>query len=216
MQTRGKCVWGGAAVTMALIALAPANAGAAQDQPSGASVRAAATSHAATNPRATVEPPYVIGPDDVLSIVFWKDKELSADVTVRPDGKISLPLLNDVQAQGRTPDELRDALKSAAQAYLEDPNPTVIVKEIKSRRVFITGQVEKPGPYPLTGDMTVLQLIALAGGMREFADGSNITIMRKAADGRIQTLPFNYRDVLKRKNLFQNVQLKPGDTVVVP
>jgi len=215
MKSRDKCVWGSAVAALALIALAPASLG-AQDQPSGANARVAATPHPSTNSRATAEPPYVIGPDDVLSIVFWKDKDLSVDVTVRPDGKISLPLLNDVQAQGRTPDELRDALKSAAQAYLEDPNPTVIVKEIKSRRVFITGQVEKPGPYPLTGDMTVLQLIALAGGMREFADGSNITIMRKAADGSTQMLPFNYRDVLKRKNLRQNVQLKPGDTVVVP
>src|SRR4029078_5497827 len=115
-------------------------------------------------------PRYVIGPDDVLSIVFWKDKDLSAEVTVRPDGKVSLPLLNDIQAQGRTPDELRDALKQAAQAFVEDPNPTVMVKEIKSRRVFITGQVEKPGPYPLTGETTVLQLIAMAGGIREFAD----------------------------------------------
>jgi polysaccharide export outer membrane protein len=158
----------------------------------------------------------VIGPDDVLSIVFWKDKDLSAEVTVRPDGKVSLPLLNDIQAQGRTPDELRDALKQAAQAFVEDPNPTVMVKEIKSRRVFITGQVEKPGPYPLTGETTVLQLIAMAGGIREFADGSNITIIRKADNGRTEILPFNYRDVLKRKNLTQNVQLKPGDTVVVP
>jgi polysaccharide biosynthesis/export protein len=219
MRSRDKCVWGSAVVAMALIALAPASAG-AQEQPSGANLRPAPAPRAAATSRpgtaARVEPPYVIGPDDVLQIVFWKDKDLSVEVTVRPDGKVSLPLLNDVQAQGRTPDELRDALKVAAQAFLEDPNPTVIVKEIKSRRVFITGQVEKPGPYPLTGDMTVLQLIAMAGGMREFADGSNITIMRRTPDGSTQTLAFNYRDVLKRKNLHQNVQLKPGDTVVVP
>src|SRR5262249_19770844 len=212
---------GSAVVGLALVALAPASPAAAQDQQVAANTRvvsaprAAATAHGGST-ATRVEPPYVIGPDDVLSIVFWKDKDLSVEVTVRPDGKVSLPLLNDVQAQGRTPDELRDALKVAAAAFLEDPNPTVIVKEIKSRRVFITGQVEKPGPYPLTGDMTVLQLIAMAGGMREFADGSNITIMRKAADGSTQMLPFNYRDVLKRKNLRQNVQLKPGDTVVVP
>jgi len=159
---------------------------------------------------------YVIGPDDVLSIVFWKDKDLSADVTVRPDGKVSLPLLNDIQAQGRTPDQLRDAIRQAALAYVEDPNPTVMVKEIKSRRVFITGQVEKPGPYPLTAETSVLQLIAMAGGVREFADGSNISIIRRMDNGRTQILPFNYRDVLKRKHLDQNVQLKPGDTVVVP
>jgi polysaccharide biosynthesis/export protein len=210
MRSRGKCVWGSAVAAAAVLALAPASLGAQQEQPSGAGGRGAATA------TARPAPPYVIGPDDVLSIVFWKDKDLSAEVTVRPDGKVSLPLLNDIQAQGRTPDELRDALKQAAQAFVEDPNPTVMVKEIKSRRVFITGQVEKPGPYPLTGETTVLQLIAMAGGMREFADGSNITIIRKADNGRTEILPFNYRDVLKRKNLTQNVQLKPGDTVVVP
>ena len=210
MRSTGKCVWGSAVAAAAVLALAPASLGAQQEQPSGAGGRGAAT--VAARPA----PPYVIGPDDALSIVFWKDKDLSAEVTVRPDGKVSLPLLNDIQAQGRTPDELRDALKQAAQAFVEDPNPTVMVKEIKSRRVFITGQVEKPGPYPLTGETTVLQLIAMAGGIREFADGSNITIIRKGENGRTEILPFNYRDVLKRKNLTQNVQLKPGDTVVVP
>jgi polysaccharide biosynthesis/export protein len=211
MASRDKCVWGRAVTAMAVLALLPASIGAVpqEQQPAGAATRAAGTP-----PR--VEAPYIIGPDDVLSIIFWKDKDLSADVTVRPDGKVSLPLLNDIQAQGRTPDELRDALKQAALAFVEDPNPTVMVKEIKSRRVFITGQVEKPGPYPLTGETTVLQLIAMAGGMREFADGSNISIMRKGADGRTQVLAFNYKDVLRRKNLDQNVQLKPGDTVVVP
>jgi polysaccharide export outer membrane protein len=158
---------------------------------------------------------YVIGPDDVLSIVFWREKELSGDVTVRPDGKVTLPLLNDVQAEGRTPEELRDAIREAAKMFVEDPNPTVIVKEIKSRRVFITGQVEKPGPYLLQGQTSVLQLIAIAGGLKEFADGSNITVMRKGSDG-MTVLPFNYRDVLKRRNLRQNIDLKPGDTVVVP
>jgi polysaccharide biosynthesis/export protein len=214
MRICRKCVWGGAITAAAVLALSSASLGAAQEPRTapafgGPAARGAATARAG-------EPPYVIGTDDVLSIVFWRDKDLSGDVTVRPDGKITLPLLNDVQAAGKTPDELRDLIKAAAQAYIEDPNPTVIVKEIKSRRVFITGQVEKPGPYPLTGETTVLQLIAMAGGMKEFADGSNISIMRKSANGTTQVLPFNYRDVLKRKNLGQNVQLRPGDTVVVP
>jgi len=183
--------------------------------PRGAIPEARATALANSNALDTAVE-YQIGPEDVLDISVWKNPELSRTVPVRPDGKVSLPLLNDIQAQGRTPDELRDALKQAAQAFVEDPNPTVMVKEIKSRRVFITGQVEKPGPYPLTGETTVLQLIAMAGGIREFADGSNITIIRKGENGRTEILPFNYRDVLKRKNLTQNVQLKPGDTVVVP
>jgi polysaccharide export outer membrane protein len=168
----------------------------------------------------TIPPPvavdFIIGSDDVLSILFWNDKDLSApEVTVRPDGKITLPLLNDVQAAGRTPEQLRDAVKEAAQKYVEDPNPTVIVKEIKSRRVFITGQVDKPSTYPLNGPTTILQLIAIAGGLKDFADVKNISLVRME-DGRQVVHPFNYQDVVKAKNLRQNIELKPGDTVVVP
>jgi polysaccharide biosynthesis/export protein len=159
---------------------------------------------------------YVIGVDDVLSIVFWRDKDLSApEITVRPDGKVTLPLLNDLQAAGLTPAQLRDTVLDAARKYVEDPQPTVIVKEIKSRKVFITGQVEKPGPYPLNGSVTVLQLIATAGGLRDFADGKNITVMR-LRQGKQAVFEFNYQDLLKKKNLFQNIELEPGDTVVVP
>ena len=210
MRARSKCVWGSAVTAIAALALSPALLGAAAQDPAPPANRSTAA------PVVKAEPAYVIGTDDVLSIVFWKDKDLSSDVTVRPDGMVTLPLLNDIKAEGRTPEELRDALKTAAEAYVEDPNPTVIVKEIKSRRVFITGQVEKPGPYPLTAETTVLQLIAMAGGMREFAEGERITILRKAVSGETIVLPFNYKDVLKRRNLDQNVQLKPGDTVVVP
>src|SRR5262249_46611548 len=159
---------------------------------------------------------YVIGVDDLLSILFGRDKDLSApEITVRPDGKVTLPLLNDVQAAGLTPEQLRDTVLAAARKYIEDPQPTVIVKEIKSRKVFITGQVEKPGPYPLNGSVTVLQLIATAGGLRDFADGKSISVMR-VRDGRQLVFEFNYQDLLKKKNLFQNIELEPGDTVVVP
>jgi polysaccharide biosynthesis/export protein len=159
---------------------------------------------------------YVIGVDDVLSILFWRDKDLSApDITVRPDGKVTLPLLNDVQAAGLSPEQLREVVLAAALKYVEDPNPTVIVKEIKSRKVFITGQVEKPGPYPLNGPTTVLQLIATAGGLRDFADGKNISVMRNQ-QGHSVVFAFSYPDLLKKKNLGQNIVLQPGDTVVVP
>ena len=165
---------------------------------------------------APVAPDYVIGPDDVLSILFWRDKDLSApEVTVRPDGKVTLPLLNDVQASGRTPEELGDAIREAARKFVEDPNPTVIVKEIKSRRVFITGRIEKPGPYPLNGKTTILQLIAMAGGLREFVDGKDISLMRSEND-RQTVYEFNYQDVVKKRYLYQNIELKPGDVVVVP
>jgi polysaccharide export outer membrane protein len=159
---------------------------------------------------------YVIGPDDVLSIVFWRDKDMSAEVVVRPDGKISLPLMNDVQAGGLTPTELRDAIGAIARRYIEDPSVTVVVKEIKSRKVFITGMVEKPGPYPLNGPTTVVQLISLAGGLKEFTDGKRILIMRAGKQGRQIAYPFNYRQVISGKNLEQNIELQPGDTVVVP
>ena len=187
----------------------------------GMRVEAQAPGQVAARPAAVaaiapVAPDYVIGTDDVLSILFWKDKDLSApEVTVRPDGKVTLPLLNDIQASGLTPDQLRDAIKEAALKYVEDPNPTVIVKEIKSRRVFITGQVDKPGPYLLKGSTTILQLIAIAGGLRDFADGKNISLVRNEG-GQQVVHAFNYRDVLKMKNLTQNIELRPGDTILVP
>ena len=178
--------------------------------------KAVAASTAAVVTAVPVAPDYVIGPDDVLSILFWRDKDLSAaDVTVRPDGKVTLPLLNDVQASGRTPEQLGDAIREAARKYVEDPNPTVIVKEIKSRRVFITGRIEKPGPYPLNGRTTILQLIAMAGGLREFVDGKDISVMRNEKDKQT-VFDFNYQDVVKKRYLNQNIELKPGDVVVVP
>jgi polysaccharide export outer membrane protein len=158
---------------------------------------------------------YVIGPDDVLSILFWREKDLSAEVTVRPDGKVTLPLLNDVQAAGLTPAALRETLVEQARKYVADPNPTVIVKTINSRKVFVVGQVEKPGPYPLNSSTTVLQVLAMAGGVKEFARTKNITVLRSDG-GRQIVFRFNYQEVQYGKNLEQNVELKPNDTVVVP
>ena len=158
---------------------------------------------------------YVIGPNDQLSIVFWRDKDISGDVIVRPDGKISLPLLNEIQAAGFTPEQLRAHVVEAAAKYLEQPNATVIVKEIHSRNAYITGKVTKSGTYVLAVDMTVMQLIALAGGLLEYADDKNIVIIRNE-EGRQQYLQFNYREVINQKNSKQNVVLHPGDTVVVP
>jgi polysaccharide biosynthesis/export protein len=147
--------------------------------------------------------------------VYWRDKDMSAEVTVRPDGKISLPLLNDLQAAGLTPDQLRDRLVAESKRFIEDPNVTVVVRQINSRKVFITGEVNKPGPYPLSGPTTVLQLIAVAGGLRDYADEKNIVIVR-TENGRQASYRFNYKDVASRKNLGQNIALKPGDTVIVP
>jgi polysaccharide export outer membrane protein len=185
---------------LSTLILANACAGFAQDRPT--------VSDALAN--------YVIGPDDVLSVVFWGDKDMSAEVVVRPDGKISLPLLNDIRAGGLTPDQLREAVNTEARRFVEDPSVTVVVKQINSRKLFITGQVEKPGPYPLTGRTTVLQLISMAGGLKEFADDKRILIMRTDTAGQQTGYPFNYHQVVSGKNLKQNIELKPGDTVIVP
>ena len=167
-------------------------------------------------PAGTAVPPdYVIGPEDVLTIVFWREKDLSSEVIVRPDGKISLPVLQDVAASGLTPEQLRESLTKTAERYVEDPNVTVVVKQINSRRVFITGQVSKPGPYALTAPMTVIQLISLAGGVLEFADDEKVLIMR-TENGKPVSFRFNYQEVKEGKNLTQNIPLKPGDTVIVP
>jgi len=158
---------------------------------------------------------YVIGPDDVLGIVFWRDTDMTGDVTVRPDGMITLPLLQDVKAAGMTPDQLRQQIQQAAAKFISDPNVTVTVRTIKSRNVFITGEVTRPGPYPVTGQMNVLQLISIAGGLNEYANRKEITIQRNE-NGKTQVFKFNYNDVAKGKNVAQNIVLKPGDTVVVP
>jgi len=182
-------------------------------QDTRASGPASANEPAAARPAVAPPAGYVIGPDDVLSIVFWRDKDMSSQVTVRPDGKITLPLLDDVQAAGLTPADLRTHLAAESKRFFENAHVTVVVQQINSLKVFITGQVAKPGPYPLTAPTTVLQLISMAGGLRDFADSKNITIVR--TDRRqTSTFQFNYKEI--GRNLSQNIELKPGDTVVVP
>jgi polysaccharide export outer membrane protein len=167
-------------------------------------------------PGAIVPPPgYVIGAEDVLAIAFWREKDLSVESAVRPDGMITLPLLNDVHAAGLTPDQLRERIQAGAAKFVEDPTVTVVVKAINSRKVFITGMVAKPGQYPLTAPTSVMQLIAMAGGLHEYANSKRILIMRTEGGEQVAK-PFNYQDVLNRRNLKQNIELLPGDTVIVP
>ena len=172
-------------------------------------------SHAGTLASAAValEPGFVIGTDDVLSIVFWRDKEMTTQVTVRPDGMISLPLLNDVRAAGLTPAALQARLAEDAKQFFSNPNVAVVVSQINSRKAFITGQVVKPGAYVLTAPTTVLQLVSMAGGLKDYADSKNIMIVRREGD-RTSSFMFNYKEI--GRNLQQNIELKPGDTVVVP
>jgi polysaccharide biosynthesis/export protein len=154
---------------------------------------------------------FVIGPDDVLGVVFWRDADMTGDVTVRPDGMITLPLLRDIKAAGLTPDQLREQIQKAASTLIEDPNVSVVVRQINSRNVFIVGQVMRPGGFPVSGQMTVVQLIANAGGLTEFADGKAVI----TRPGVAKPFEFNYNDVSKGKKLEQNIVLKPGDTVMV-
>jgi len=176
---------------------------------------------AQATPAPTVVPPadYIIGADDVLIVMFRREKDMSAEVMVRPDGKITLPLINDLQVKGLTTDELRAKVTEEAARFVEDPSVTVMVKQINSRKVFITGQVGRPGPYLIGDRMTVMQLISMAGGLTEYAKKKDIVIIREgtAKPGATpRTFRFNYDDIQKLKNLSTNIELKPGDTVIVP
>ena len=193
----------------------PAPAPAPTAAPAAAGTTAKAT--APVVPAGVATPPgYVIGPEDVLTVIVWRENDMSVDATtVRPDGMITVPVINDVAAAGLTPQQLRERITEVAAKYVTDPNITVVVKAINSRNVYITGQVLKPGRYPLAAASTVLQLIATAGGLAEYANGESIRIVR-IENGRTSSLRFNYQDVAQGKQLEQNIELKPGDTIVVP
>jgi polysaccharide export outer membrane protein len=201
-----------AAVTISMLMLPLAPLAAAQG---AATPQAQTAAPKPGGPVVDVPAEYVIGPQDVLGINFWRDADMTGDVTVRPDGRITLPLIGDLTAAGVTPDQLKAQIQKAASKLLEDPTITVVVRQINSRKVFITGQVATPGAHVLAGPLTVMQLIALAGGLNEYANKKNITIMRME-NGQQKVFPFNYNDVSKGKNLASNILLKPGDTVVVP
>jgi polysaccharide export outer membrane protein len=162
----------------------------------------------------TLPKDYVIGIEDILNVVSWRDKELSAEVVVRPDGKISLPMLNDVPAAGMTPEQLAAAVQKAATKFVRDPGITVIVKEIHSRKVYVVGEVAKPGPVSLGSELNVLQAIAAAGGFTESANKGAVVIVRNE-NGQERRYKFNYNDVVRGKNVTQNIRLLPGDTILI-
>jgi polysaccharide export outer membrane protein len=159
--------------------------------------------------------PYTIGPADVLTIVFWREKDLSGDVTVRPDGKLSLPLVNDVETTGLTPDQLRLRLKEVAGKFITDAEVSVAVKEIHSRTVYITGNVAKPGAYPMTPNMRVLNLVAMAGGFLEYADTKGVLVIQ-TENGQQRIREFNYREFISQKKVGDNLPLNPDDMIIVP
>lgn len=175
---------------------------------------APAVKPAAPAAKAPLPTDYVIGVEDVLAVVFWREKDMSADVVVRPDGMISLPLLNDVPAVGLTPEGLAAAIEKAATKFVKDPGTTVIVKEIRSRKVYIIGEVVRPGPILLTADLNVLKALSEAGGFIEGAKKGDVVIVRTEG-GTERRFKFNYNDVIKGENLQQNIKLLPGDTIIV-
>lgn len=159
---------------------------------------------------------FIIGKDDVLAVNVWKEPDISRSVPVRSDGKISLPLVGEIQAAGETPLKLEQGITAKLKSYISEPEVTVIVQEIKSQNFNILGMVNKPGSYPLAGSATVLDAIAAAGGFRDFAKQKNIYVLRQNPDGTQSRFPFNYKEVIKGRDLTQNIALEPRDTIVVP
>lgn len=158
-------------------------------------------------------PMYRIGPEDILNVSVWDNKELSLDVVVRPDGKISVPLIQDVQAEGLTAAELSDRIRSGLLAFLKEPQVSVVVKQVNSPKFFVIGNIAKPGTYPLRGDISILQALSLAGGFTEFASRRGIKVVR-GIGGRQDVRKVNYFDMIDGGG--GNYLLKPGDTIVVP
>jgi polysaccharide export outer membrane protein len=164
---------------------------------------------------ATDDPNYVIGPEDELIISVWREPDISRSVPVRPDGKISLALLNDVQATGRTPMQLGSDITEKLKNFISEPQVTVIVTRINSQRIFVIGEVPRTGSYTLLPNMTAVDAISSAGGFTPFAKRTKIYILRKE-NGKVNSIPFNYKDVVKNRRSEQDVVLKPGDRIVVP
>jgi len=165
-------------------------------------------------PAAQAGPEYVIGPEDVLHVAVWKEADLTATLPVRPDGKISLPLLNDVQAAGMTPMQLADSITEKLKKYVASPRVTVVVTAINSKRIYLTGEVSHPGAMPMLPNMTVLQALSSAG-LTQFANTKKIYVLR-TQNGKEEKLPVDYRRLLKGEKMDQNYRLLPGDTIVVP
>lgn len=210
MMTFGRCVF---AVTLVMLVATPV---AAQNR------RAAKTPPAASPVTSTptlskpLPSDYVIGPGDVVAVSVWKNEALSRTVPVRPDGKISMPLLYDIQASGLTAMQLRDKIAAALGEFLPHPEVAVALTEVHSMKVSILGEVQKPGVLELRGVTTILEAIALAGGFRDFASPSKIMVIRTDTGGQTKKIKFNYNRAVSKSSDEQNLVLKPGDVVVVP
>jgi polysaccharide biosynthesis/export protein len=159
---------------------------------------------------------YVIGNDDVLSISVWKEPDLTKAVPVRSDGKISLPLVGELQATGKTPLQLEGDITGKLKNFITAPEVNVIVQQVNSRKFNVLGEVSKPGSFPLTASTTIMDAIAIAGGFRDFAKKTGVYVLRKGANGSESRLNFNYKSFIKGKNSDQNIRIEPNDTIIVP
>ena len=206
-----------AALLMSSIALAqdaPAQPAASSSSPNVAADKAASDKATNVVPDSQAGIGYVIGPEDVLHVAVWREADLTATLPVRPDGKISLPLLNDVQASGLTPQQLAASVTEKLKKYIADPRVTVVVTQINSKRIFMVGEVLHPGPMSMIANMTVLQALSSAG-LNQFANTKRIYVLR-TENGKQQKLPVNYRKLVKGEQIEQNYLLQPGDEIVVP
>jgi polysaccharide export outer membrane protein len=165
--------------------------------------------------KAVVQSSYIIGPMDVLEIQVWKEPDFSRQVLVRPDGKITLPLVGDIHAAGMNTLDLKALLTEKLKGFIENPEVTVILVQSQSRKFYIIGNVSQPGTYPLSPDMTVLQALSAAGGLTQWADKDSIRIIRRSSE-KEEIIPFDYDKVISGKKLEQNVLLRPNDTIIVP
>ena len=205
-----KSAWHAVAAATVLIA----SIAFAQDPPAPSAATSTPEKVMAAPPSSVAGSDYVIGPEDVLHIAVWKENDLTATLPVRPDGKISLPLLDDVQAAGLTPKQLAVSVTEKLKKYIADPRVTVVVTAINSKRVYLVGEVLHVGAMPMLPNMTVLQALSSAG-LNQFANTKKIYVLR-TANGKQLKLPVNYRELVKGQQIDQNYVLQPGDTIVVP
>jgi len=176
-----------------------------------------ATPGAAEKSLLIVTPEYIIGPEDVLEITVWKNADLSKQVQVRPDGRISLPLLGDISAVAKTPTQLTEEISAGLRAYMENPTISIMIKDVQSYNIYVLGEVNKPGKFPLKSKTTLLLGISVAGGFTPMAARNKIVVFRFTKDGEGQTkLKASYDDIVVRDGSSQNIELKPGDQIVVP
>jgi polysaccharide export outer membrane protein len=198
-----------------LSALAASNAHAGQQPATMAAASTAATATPAAAATADASGAYLVQPGDVLTVTVWKETDLTGDVLVRPDSGLSFPLVGDLDARGKTVEQLREEITARLTRYIPSPVVTVAAKTVAGNHIYVVGRVQKPGEYPMARDVDVMQALSLAGGATPFAAVNDIIILRRLSAGQI-VLHFQYNDVARGQDLRQNVVLQPGDTVVVP